>query len=239
MLALFYCAIFVMAPTLFLTLVHQSMFGFHPLQAALALFCSINTMICIWEWVLFFHRGRIQKEWMAFKERLPARTMPWPIFLFQDISMSQALSLKYWSLVWSTYSLLDPRYTSASTICYPTSRELIRGSYSDQTTFGFWVDSGNGIVTFPPTLLFAWAMTFAKSYARAIGTISIIIFYQELYGTVIYFSSYIVNQRYKGHSTGNVFTVAFSNGIWILFPAIGMWASWQMVSSNTFNVFRL
>jgi hypothetical protein len=119
MLAIVYCAIFVMAPTLYFTWMHTAYFGFSFIQASLALFCAINGMIAIWEWVLFFHRGRIQKEFAAFKTRLPARQLPWPIFLFQDISPSQALSLEYWSLVWSTYSILDPRFDNIFRLTNP------------------------------------------------------------------------------------------------------------------------
>jgi hypothetical protein len=82
-------------------------------------------------------------------------------------------------------------------------------------------------------------MTFAKSHARELGVLSIIIFYQELYGTVIYFSSYVLNQRYKGHSSANVWIVIVANGIWIVFPALGMYASWLMIQSNSYNLFRV
>jgi len=40
-------------------------------------------------------------------------------------------------ILWSTYSLLDPSYVST-------------------TSFGFWIDTGNGITTLVPTLLLSY-----------------------------------------------------------------------------------
>lgn len=47
------------------------------------------------------------------------------MLLFQDISLSQALSFSFWSTIWSTYALMDP-------------------AYQDCTSWGFWIDTGNG-----------------------------------------------------------------------------------------------
>jgi hypothetical protein len=47
------------------------------------------------------------------------------MILLQDVTLSDVLSLRFWATIWSTYALLDP-------------------SYQDTTTWGFWVDTGNG-----------------------------------------------------------------------------------------------
>jgi hypothetical protein len=35
--------------------------------------------------------------------------LPSPMFLFDHVSFKDATGMEYWSRVWSTYSLLDPR----------------------------------------------------------------------------------------------------------------------------------
>lgn len=108
-LAIVYTAVFVAGTSLPLVYVHAQLHGFSLLQATLAVFCSINVMVCWWELGLFFNRMQIRSQYAAFKKRLKINELPSPIFLFADVSLSQALSLKYWALVWSTYSLIDPR----------------------------------------------------------------------------------------------------------------------------------
>ena len=54
------------------------------------------------------------------------------MILFRGISLSEALSLKTWASIWSTYAMIDP-------------------SYADTRSFGFWIDTGNGISTLIPT----------------------------------------------------------------------------------------
>lgn len=92
--------------------------GFSLPQACLALFCSINLLVCIWEVGLFLNRDLIYMEYWAFKKQgLKKGTLPDPIFMFEHVPFTQALKLSHWSKVWSTYSLMDP-------------------SYADQTSFG-------------------------------------------------------------------------------------------------------
>lgn len=55
-------------------------------------------------------------------------------------------------------------------------------------------------------------------------------------GTIIYFLSYIVNQRWKGRPGLPV--VIVSNNVWIAGPALGLYAAYQMVMQDSFAVFR-
>ncbi len=65
-------------------------------------------------------------------------------------------------------------------------------------------------------------------------------FAQMLYGTVLYFTSYIMNKRYRGAPVVLVAgVVAASNLVWIIFPGLAMYASYQMIVSNSYAVFRL
>ena len=107
--AIFYVATFVAAPTLLLVHQHTQLHGFNLVQALLALFCAINVMICWWELGLYYNRKLIKSQYNAFRKRLEKHEMPSPMFMFDEVSMWEALTLKFWAYVWSTYSLMDPR----------------------------------------------------------------------------------------------------------------------------------
>ncbi|GAX82174.1 hypothetical protein CEUSTIGMA_g9602.t1 [Chlamydomonas eustigma] len=217
-LAIFYTGLFVTLTTLPLIYYHYELHGISYLQASLALFCSINVMICWWEMGLFLNRGLIKTQYNAFKKRLKKNELPSPMFLFDHVTLSQAVSLEYWALVWSTYSLIDP-------------------SYADQTTFGFFVDVGNGFTTIIPSVIFAVSMTWPFMSARILGVMGLIKFYQEMYGTIIYFFSFVLNQRYSGKPAAQIYIVIISNSLWIVFPVLGLYASYILVDRNDYSVF--
>lgn len=62
--------------------------------------------------------------------------------------------------------------------------------------------------------------------------------WQMLYGTVLYFSQYCLNERYKGWGKTEVGIVIVANGIWIAFPAHIMLCCWRLIESGTFDAFR-
>jgi hypothetical protein len=57
----------------------------HPVQAGLALFCSVNLLICIWELALFYERKTIRAHFAAMMKLLPSGTLPQPMFLFEHV----------------------------------------------------------------------------------------------------------------------------------------------------------
>mmetsp|Transcript_23749 Transcript_23749/g.49100 ORF Transcript_23749/g.49100 Transcript_23749/m.49100 type:complete len:98 (+) Transcript_23749:377-670(+) len=70
-----------------------------------------------------------------------------------------------------------------------------------------------------------------------VGCIGIASYWQIMYGTYIYFLSFVWNERYKGFAPLEIWTfVGLSNGIWILFPAIGLWACYRMLGEGSFDV---
>ena len=59
------------------------------------------------------------------------------------------------------------------------------------------------------------------------------------YGTILYFLSFFFNGRQRGKPIAEVAGwVGGSNGLWIIFPLVGMYASFQMISTQTFDVVR-
>ena len=82
-------------------------------------------------------------------------------------------------------------------------------------------------------------MTIEIISARTLGLIGLAKFYQEFYGTIIYFLSYIMNKRYQGRPALEVYLfVGVSNGLWFFFPLIGIWASCQLVYNDNYSIFR-
>ncbi len=124
MWALGYIIAFIAPTTLPLWWYHHELHGvLNASQLALSLFCSINVLICLWELSLFYHRATIKAHYTAMKKLLPTGGLPQPMFLFEHVSLLDALTLRFWSKVWSTYSLMDPSYSDSHTFgCVHTPR---------------------------------------------------------------------------------------------------------------------
>ena len=188
-------------------------------HALLATFLVINVWICICEIALLCFPSPIQQQGAAFDARHGAGVLP-PVFLFERVALRDVLSLRYWAIMWSTYAQLDPAYV-------------------DTTSFGYCVDVGNGVTTLLPSLLFAAGMTNHALFApRVLGMLGLVPFYQELYGTCVYFFQYCFNRKYSLTSRAMVYGVVLpANGIWIAFPLIGMWASARLILDDSYAVF--
>lgn len=192
---------------------------------SLSLFGSINLLICFWEIVLYFYADRIKMLYLNKKKKLPKGQLG-SIFLFNDAPLSLLLSPSYWSEVWATYSLVDP-------------------SYSDTTTFGWNIDVGNGFSTIIPMILFYLSLAQNSSISfgsynldvSLVGLIGFVSFYQMLYGTIVYFHQYYVNQYWVKFQTTLIqflLLVLCPNIIWIVGPSYGMYISYHMIFSSIF-----
>mmetsp|Transcript_7408 Transcript_7408/g.9404 ORF Transcript_7408/g.9404 Transcript_7408/m.9404 type:complete len:235 (+) Transcript_7408:2-706(+) len=189
------------------------------LQLTLAFFCSLNILICLWELALGYRIEVIQRDFAKLRERFEAtpsgRLAAVVDFFLTPLSSRTLFSPAFWSRIWSTYALYDP-------------------SYIDKQSFGFWIDVGNGHSTILPSLLWLFGMTYDFLPPKLFAIIGILSFYQEFYGTVIYFSQFIFNKRYQGKNLIEVLLfVSLSNGIWIFIPLIGIWASLRILLDDT------
>jgi hypothetical protein len=280
--------LYVISSTLVPVYLHLQKHGVVNLfQVLLAFFLGMNFIVCLWEIGLGLHITFIHKEYKRLereykKDNFAAVTA----FFNAPLGLADIFSFKYWSSVWSTYSLYDP-------------------SYSNRESYGFFIDVGNGWSTILGTAYLMVAMT--DSYglsARTVGVIGTILYYQMFYGTVIYFLSFCFNERYKGKgllevalfvglSNGMLSTqllvslafiyslteVAFSfisiisphsflfpffflsfsfpslcilslyltkrynplsclSGIWFFLPLLGMYVSYAMIATDTFDIVR-
>lgn len=197
---------------------HASHGVVQPLHASLSLFLCVNLLICLWEIVLFFHIDAVQAGFAGKKKRLERGDLG-PVLLFEPMSLGAALTPRTWAEVWAVYSLADE-------------------SYSQTGSFGWSIDVGNGFSTLVPTVLFALGMTLHEALLppRVLGIVGALSFYQELYGTLVYFLQYCVNRRWDAHgnSAAQVFVlVIMSNIVWIAVPAVGLWASCQLILSDS------
>jgi hypothetical protein len=187
---------------------HGVVNGWH---VALALFLSINVMICFWEISLFFRIDDIER-WHRERDR------PRGSVYLARVSPAELLSTQLWARVWSEYAFYDP-------------------SYADRRSFGFAIDVGNGFSTLLPSVFFFVAMTVPLVSPLVLGLVGLLIFYQKFYGTCLYFFTFVFNRRYEGHRTGPLLgVVGGTNGIWLLFPAIGIYVCLRLILDGSFEL---
>ena len=212
---------YIVSSTILSVLIHSLLYGFNLSQSIIAFFLVINILICIWEICLSIYIDTIKAENNKLLEKYGKNPVEAVTkLLFQDLSVTQIFTLKTWTKIWATYALYDP-------------------SYANRESFGFFVDFGNGWVTLIPSIAFLYAMTFDGISARTMGLIGLVKFYQECYGTVMYVLTYIYNRRYVNRSLVEcVLVVGISNSLWFFFPIFGMILCREMISSDSYNIFR-
>ncbi|VEU33728.1 unnamed protein product [Pseudo-nitzschia multistriata] len=193
-------------------------------------FNNLNVLIAFCEIALGNHIAFIQNHYQKLlKEYRDAKTgKPKKAeYLAGFAYLNMPLSLRdlydggqKWSQMWSTYSLWDP-------------------SYSNPESFGFFIDVGNGWSTIVPCWTWNFAILFPHYFARSntdgtavvlLGFIGACSYWQVLYGTIIYFLSFLWNKRYQYKPLVEVLGfVGFANGIWFFFPIACLWASYKLL----------
>jgi hypothetical protein len=184
-------------------------------QVALAFFLAVNILICVWEISLYYRIGDIER-W----HREPRATSGRPSgsVYFVRASFRDLASTHLWARVWSEYVFYDP-------------------SYADRRSFGFAADVGNGFVTLVPSLVFFFGMTVHVLPPVILGLIGALIFYQKFYCTCVYSFTFVLNRRYEGHRPAALLAVVGgTNGIWIVFPAIGFYVCVRLILENRFDL---
>ena len=184
-------------------------------QAALTVFLAINVLICFWEISLGARIGDIER-WVH--DPAAAGKRPRGSLYFVRVTPAQLFSTELWARVWLEYSRFDP-------------------GYADRRSFGFSIDVGNGWSTLVPSIVFGVGMTFEIMSPVVLGLLGALIFYQKLYCTCLYFFSYFFNRRYEGHRVGQLLAVVGgSNGVWLVFPAIGLYVCVRLILDGSFAI---
>jgi hypothetical protein len=200
---------------------HHAQHGLvNPHQVGLAFFFWLNVIIAFWEISLLLRRDEVAEHFAEIKEAYLGRELERSKEFFgSKIALSRVLSPSSWVQLWTSYALFDR-------------------SYADRSSYGFMIDVGNGFMTMAPSLLCAYAMTYQLLPARLFGIVLCMLCYQMWYGTVVYFASFVLNKRYRGHTIGNlILFVGMSNGIWFSFPLWGMWVGYRLIESASYAVF--
>ena len=184
-------------------------------QVALALFLAINILICGWEISLYYRIGDIER-WHHEPRATSGR--PSGTVYLARVTLRELASTRLWARIWSEYAIWDP-------------------SYADRKSFGFAGDVGNGFVTLVPSLVLFFGITFPILPPAVLGLIGAFIFYQKLYCTCLYFFTFVFNRRYEGKRLGPLLgIVGGTNGIWIVFPAIGLYVCIRLIFEGRFDL---
>ena len=185
-------------------------------QFTLAFFLAINLNICIWE-ICLVVRNRDITYWNTDPAGRAVRP-PAGIFL-QRKSLREMATTQPWAQIWSEYVYYDP-------------------SYADPRSYGFWGDTGNGFSTLLPSIFFLVGMTVPMVSPAVLGIVGVMMFWQKAYCTSVYLVTYLFHRRWVGRPLGWVMlAVGGSNGIWIVFPLIGLYACIRLILENRFDLF--
>lgn len=199
---------------------HQHHGVWSPYQMALAFFSWLNAIIALWEICLFLRIDLIEEQHRRFVAEYRGRELERARdFFATPVPIRRLFSPTLWAELWSTYSVFDD-------------------SYANRKSFGFFVDIGNGFSTLIPSLLFLYGMTFELMPARVLGIVGLLLFYQTWYGTIVYFWSFLLNKRYRGHTAMNLaLFVGMSNGLWLTFPLVGMYVAVVLIQTDAYAIF--
>jgi hypothetical protein len=184
-------------------------------QLGLSLFLAINLVTCVQEIALGLRISTIE-GWHhdpAARQSRPRGSM-W----LERVSPADLASATFWGRTWYEYAYYDP-------------------SYADRRSFGFAIDVGNGWTTLLPGAFFLVGMTVPLVSPVVLGIVGIVLFYQKLYGTCLYFFTFLFNRRLELNPLGRVLAVVGgSNGVWLVFPAIGLYVSVRLVLERSYDV---
>lgn len=212
---------------LYLVLTTIAFLHFHPTipsptTTSLLIFNNLNIFIAYCEICLGRHIHLIQSDYRKLRAKYTGNEWGACLeYLTMPLTIQQCFDGRIWSKMWSTYALYDP-------------------SYQNHESFGFFIDFGNGLSTIPPSLLMNVAMVFPNRVSPLlVGCVGIAMYWQVLYGTIIYILSFVFNRRYEGKTlTEMCLFVGLSNGIWIVFPAIGIGACVNILRDGNLDIFR-
>jgi len=192
-----------------------------PLVLSLLFFNNLNILIALCEICLGLHILRIKDDYAKLLTKYKGNEFGAAVaFLTKPLGVTELLDGRVWSGMWSTYALYDP-------------------SYQNHESFGFFIDFGNGMSTIPPSVLINLAIVYpTKLSPLIVGCVGIAMYWQVMYGTIIYLLSFCFNRRYEGRGFWELtLFVGFSNSLWFFFPIVGIYASYCMLRDGNMSVF--
>ena len=194
-----------------------------PLTLSILFFNNLNIFIAICEICLGLNISYIQGHYTQLREQYP-EGYEWSAcmaYLTMPLTLRDVFAAKTWSMMWSTYALYDP-------------------SYQNHESFGFFIDFGNGLSTIPPSILMNVAIIWPEKVSPLwVGCICLAMYWQVMYGAIVYVFTFMFNRRYEGKQLLEVsLFVGFSNSLWIIFPPLGIFACVSMLRDGSLAVFQ-
>ncbi len=185
----------------------------------LAMFLSLNLFVCYLEWILLFCEKLIAADSQAlYRDYTNNKRKPMAKFMYARVGVRELFTPSFWVRAWSAYAMFD-------------------GSYSDKRTFGYAADVGNGLSTLIPSLIVHLGLTWHFLSPRVLGIIALMMFYQMVYGTVIYWLSFRINDRHKLLTRReNLHFILGCNVPWFALGSVGIYAAIRMILDNSYAV---
>ncbi|MYB33771.1 MAG: hypothetical protein F4X92_01285 [Gammaproteobacteria bacterium] len=196
--------------------------SFNVAHVFMTLFFSINLVICYWECCLFLKADCVEQraEYWSRRQQQSGRRAAIG-FLLDRVTISKILSANVWADVWATYSLFDK-------------------SYQDRNTYGYIVDVGNGFITTLPTIFLYATFTLGFTPARIAGIVGVMLFWQLLYATAMYWVSFFISKRHRHLSRLEICIYIWgANSPWIAGPLFGLYISTCLILENNYRVLGL
>ena len=193
------------------------------LVTSLILFNNLNILIAICEICLGYQITFIQQHYQnllkTYREGHREWVAVWKL-IQMPLDLRGVFDTRTWAQMWTTYALFDP-------------------SYQNNESFDFFIDVGNGWSTIAPCLLLNCAMIRPDCVDPLwVGCVTIASYWQMLYGTVIYFLSFMFNRRYEGFDPVTIGAfVVLTNGIWIVFPGLAIFAAVCVLRDGNMGIF--
>lgn len=191
----------------------------HALFCALALFLSINLLVCYAEACLLWRRREVVRRASCWAERQAAGGPTAAVqFLTRRVPLREALSTALWTDMWAAYAVYDDSY-------------LDRGSY------GFIAETANAPITVLASLLLLATYAYPLLPAVAAGIVGVALFWQWLYATSLYVWSFFLAGRHRRIGRMELYCCFFApNGLWLLFPILGMYVSVRLIVDGSYTV---
>lgn len=186
-------------------------------QVSLAFFLGLNAIVCLWEISLFLQIDLIERKHRLYTKQVSAGASALSVatrFFTLPVHTGNVFSSQLWAEVWAYYSVFDASYANRQsfgffvdvgngfTTLIPTVLFCVamtaHGDASQSST-AIALESAAasspvfGVVSQWLGAVFGSQLSFMS--ARTMGILGIASFWQELYGTLVYFFSFIRNKR--------------------------------------------
>ena len=184
----------------------------------LALFLSINLLICYWELSLALRQDRIARRVAYWRSRSEATgRSPALAFLTTAVSWREICSLTCWADVWAAYTSYD-------------------GSYTDRRAYGFNADVANGFFTPVPSVFLLVALGL-QWLPLATGIVGAMLFWHWLYSASVYWLSFFGSGSHGPLSRGELAAYVWAtNAPWVLFSMLGVYVSIRLIVDGDYSV---